>query len=82
MKSTLLANWSLMRLLRLAIGIWALVASFTNKDMMVGLLGSFLVLTAIANVGCCGAGGCAVNPRKQTQADLNDITYEELDSKK
>ena len=79
MIKTLLNNWSIMRGLRLVIGLIALVQSVFQKDITLGLIAGFLLLTAIANVGCCGSNGCAVNfsNRKKDK----EIEYEELDNK-
>ncbi len=77
---TIFNNWNLMRGLRLALGIFALVQAFIQRDITVGLLAGFLLLTAIANIGCCGASPCAVDFNNKT--NKNKITYEELDAKK
>ena len=79
MIKTLLNNWSIMRGLRLVIGLIALVQSVLQKDITLGIIAGFLLLTAIANVGCCGSNGCAVNfsNRKKDK----EIEYEELDNK-
>ncbi|MEJ7829454.1 MAG: hypothetical protein WKF91_14690 [Segetibacter sp.] len=58
---TIFNNWNVMRGLRLALGIFALVQAFIQRDITVGLLAGFLLFTAIANVGCCGSYGCAIN---------------------
>jgi len=76
----ILNNWSIMRGLRLLLGIAALVQAFIQKDIMLGFLAGFLLLTAIANIGCCGANGCAFN-FKQNKKE-KEIIYEELDAKK
>ena len=73
-------NWNVLRLLRLALGVFALVQAFIQRDITVGLLAAFLLSTAIANVGCCGSNGCALsfnNTKKQ-----QGVLYEELDNKK
>ena len=77
---TILNNWSVMRGLRLGLGIVALVQAFIQKDITVGLLAGFLLLTAIANIGCCGANGCAVNSKQNRKE--KEIIYEEQDAKK
>ena len=79
MIKTLLNNWSIMRGLSLVIGLIALVQSVLQKDITLGIIAGFLLLTAIANVGCCGSNGCAVNfsNRKKDK----EIQYEELDNK-
>ncbi len=68
-----------MRGVRLLIGLIALVQSIIQKNLTLGTLAGFLLLTAIANIGCCGSNGCAVNfsYRKKEK----EIVYEELDNK-
>lgn len=76
----ILQNWSLMRFLRLAIGIFAFVQSFYMKDAMLGALAFFLTITALVNVGCCGTAGCSVNTKPSAKTE--EIIYEEVDAKK
>ena len=80
MMKGILNNWSVMRGLRLVIGIIALVQSIIQKDITLGIIAAFLLVTAIANVGCCGSNGCAVNFNKHKKE--NEILYEQLDNKK
>ena len=75
----ILNNWSVMRGLRLVIGLIALVQSVIHKDITLGIIAGFLLLTAIANVGCCGSNGCAVNFKNSKKE--KEIKYEELVSK-
>lgn len=72
------SNWSVMRWIRLVLGSIALVQAFMLGDSMLGLLGGFLLFTAIANVGCCGGGGCTINS-KASMGNKKD-EYEEVDS--
>ncbi len=76
----LLYNWNLMRFVRLAIGIYGVVQAILQEDVMIGALGGFLLVTALANIAGCGAGGCAINsrPAKRNQT----VQFEELESKK
>ena len=80
MIKAVLSNWSVMRGLRLVTGIFALLQSIIQNDITLAIIAGFLLLTAIANVGCCGSNGCAVsfNNRKKEK----EILYEELDNKK
>ncbi len=57
----ILNNWSIMGVLRLVIGLIALVQSIIQKGITLGIIAGFLLLTAIANIGCCSSKGCAVN---------------------
>jgi hypothetical protein len=45
---------------------------------MLGLLGAFLLFTAIVNVGCCGGAGCTINSK--AGKDNKKVAYEEVDS--
>ncbi len=76
---TIFTNWTIMRCLRLVLGLWALVQAFSQREMTVWLLSGFLLLTALANIGCCGANGCVANYRKS--ANEKEISYEEVDHK-
>ncbi len=68
-----------MRGLRLVIGLIALVQSIIQQDITLGLIAGFLLLTAIANIGCCGSNGCAVNFKNKKKE--KEVVYEELDKK-
>jgi hypothetical protein len=61
MIKAILNNWSVMRGLRLVMGVIALVQSVIQKDIPLGVIAGFLLLTVIANIRCCGSKGCAVN---------------------
>ena len=80
MMNAILNNWSVIRGLRLIIGIIALVQSVIQKDITLGILAGFLLLTAIANIGCCGGNSCATNLSNRKKE--KEIAYEELDNNK
>lgn len=75
----ILNNWSVMRALRLVIGLIALVQSVIQKDITLGIIASFLLLTSIANIGCCGGNGCAVNFSNRKKE--KEIAFKELGNK-
>lgn len=60
-----------MRLLRLALGIWAVIATFQTREAVLGLIGGLLLVMALMNIGCCGVSGCGTlmttrkNPSKK-----------------
>jgi len=55
-----------MRFLRLATGIVAIWQGISEKDWPVGLAGTFLILLAIVNVGCCcSATTCSIPSRNE-----------------
>ncbi len=80
MMKAILNNWSVMRGLRLVMGVIALEQSVIQKDITLGIIAAFLLLTAIANVGCCGSKGCSLNYSNRKKE--SEVVYEELDNKK
>lgn len=79
---TLLTNWNVMRVIRLILGIILIVQGAGNGEVLYFVLGGALALMALANAGCCGAGGCAVDTRPRAQKEEKEIVYEEVDSTK
>lgn len=77
MKHTILSNWTLMRFLRLAMGLAILVQAIIAKDMLFAIAGIIFTAMPVFNIGCCATAGCAVPPKKETEK-TKDITYEEV----
>ena len=77
MKQTILSNWTLMRFLRLAMGIAILVQSILAKDIGFAIAGIIFTALPVFNIGCCGTAGCAVPPKKEPSTTKN-IDYEEV----
>lgn len=77
---TVLQGWNFMRMLRLVLGVAILVQGIVGKDTMTIILGTAFGGMALANVGCCGSNGCAVNYRKNVIE--KEISYEKLDNSK
>lgn len=77
---TLLNNWSVFRTIRLLIGIAVVVKGAIDGEVFFALAGGLVALMALANIGCCGSGGCAI-PNSSPKADLNkqnNVSYEEV----
>ncbi len=79
MMKAIMENWGVMRGLRLGIGFAVLAQSIIQKDIVVAVLAGFLLLTAIANIGCCGRSECTVDFKKSKKK--KESVYEELDNK-
>jgi hypothetical protein len=77
-KQRLFTGWSFMRWLRLVFGIFFTIQGIQSSDTLMGVVGTFFLLTAVANTGCCGAGGCATPMRKNTSDKTEEITFEEI----
>ena len=67
-----------MRWLRLVFGIFFTIQGIQSSDTLMGVVGTFFLLTAVTNTGCCGAGGCATPMRKNTSDKAEEITFEEI----
>ncbi len=68
-----------MRILRVGMGVTALIIGFKNQDTILGIAGGFLLLMGLANIGCCGANGCATRSKQtDTQAKQAPVQYEEV----
>jgi hypothetical protein len=68
-----------MRALRLILGVIILVQGLEAREWMYAFAGILLSGMAIANIGCCGVGGCNVPSRKTGKEFINkEITYEEI----
>ena len=80
-KQTLFTGWHFMRWLRLILGVVFIVQAIQMHDTMVGVIAGFFLVTAITNIGCCGAAGCAAPPRNTRENKENsteEISYEEI----
>lgn len=79
-KQTLLHNWNFMRILRLGIGVWALVSAVQTREPLVGFMGLVLMGMALMNLGCCGASGCNTysNQKSEPSHEAEEVQYEEV----
>jgi hypothetical protein len=77
MKQKILSNWTLMRFLRLGMGIAILVQALMAKDMLFAFAGIIFTAMPVFDMGCCGTAGCVV-PSTKKQHVKQDIFYEEV----
>jgi hypothetical protein len=81
MKTNLLKQWNLMRLFRLAIGAWAIIAAFGKRDPLLGVMGAILFVVAVMNIGCFGANDCkapSLSPKTIPTHYDEEIDFEEI----
>ncbi|WP_239016371.1 hypothetical protein [Sphingobacterium corticibacter] len=52
-------NWKIMRVLRVALGIFIIVQGIVAKEWILAGLGSLFALMPLMNIGCCGVSGCS-----------------------
>jgi hypothetical protein len=74
---TILQGWNFVRILRLALAIIILVQGIMASEAVAIILGVVFGGMALANIGCCSAGGCVVNQRS-TNDRSKSIEYEEV----
>jgi hypothetical protein len=75
----ILTNWNFMRAVRLILGVIIIVQGIEAKEWMYAIAGILLSGMAVANIGCCGVGGCQVPSRNENVTSTHkDITYEEI----
>jgi hypothetical protein len=65
-----LKQWNGMRLLRLGIGIAAIVQGLHSPTPFIWVIGAVLVIQAFMNIGCMG-GTCAVPQNKPQIKQVN-----------
>ncbi|WP_345246730.1 hypothetical protein [Nibrella saemangeumensis] len=79
----MLKNWDIMRIVRLVAGTVILWTAYTDSQPLLGLLGAFLLIQAVLNVGC-GPAGCRVpelgkqSVSESAKDSVKDVRYEEL----
>ncbi|WP_044170937.1 hypothetical protein [Flectobacillus major] len=72
-----LQNWTIMRFIRLAVGVWALANGVIQKDFLLLGLSAVVLFQAITNTGCGGA--CAVPIKKKQENKPQDtVAFEEV----
>ena len=79
MKQRILSKWNWLRWVRLLIGLAAAAQGIIQREYVLSLAGLFLMYMAIADIGCCGSAGCAVDYRKREESSKEKM-YEEVDS--
>ena len=66
-KHTLLNNWHFIRWVRLILGVIISIHAIQSRDVMLGVVATFILFQAISNTGCCGATVCDIPNVKKKQ---------------
>jgi len=72
------SDWNFMRWLRLGLGVFIGVQAFQMHDPVSGFIAAFFLFQAITNTGCCGSGGCAAPIKRNNEAVVKDVEYQEV----
>ena len=75
LKQRLLTGWNLMRVIRLAVGIWIMIVAAQTHNWAISAIGSIFVIMALTNTGCRGVNGCAL-PHKPGGQNVNEETVQ------
>lgn len=68
MKNLLTTNWSWFRVLRLVIGVSALIDGLDRTDWLLIGLSSILIYQGVMNTGCGFGGSCAIPQDNKTKS--------------
>lgn len=77
MLKNILSNWSLIRAVRLVLGVIIVIQGFIQKDYLFAFLGTLFAVLAFANIGCCGTSGCNTNIYSVNTKE-KEVQYEEV----
>lgn len=78
MKSILLKNWNIVRIIRLLMGIGIMYQGFSAGDKTIGFLGFIFTILPLLNQGCCGINGCENTTKKSNLNHNEEFLYEEI----
>lgn len=79
MLAQITGNWTFVRVLRLLMGVIAVVYGIRDQDSLLGFAGTALMLLALLNIGCCGTQGCGLPTKGRPMHDPNrKIEFEEI----
>ena len=81
-KQTLFTQWNLMRVIRVAAGIFLAVQAVQMHDTIAGFISAILLFQAFTNTGCCGVSGCVVPATTKNYDPTQEVEYEEVKEKK
>ncbi|MDX1327582.1 MAG: hypothetical protein R3299_07720 [Arenibacter sp.] len=71
-------NWSLFRLVRLAIGLYLLIDGLKNGLWLFTVIGAVFTVMPLLNIGCSTTRNCAVSSPSGSKTNSEEVTYEEV----
>lgn len=69
------SGWTFLRLIRLAVALMIIREAWSSSELLLAIIGGFLMVQAVFNYGCCSTAGCDINDR--FEPGLPDETGEE-----
>lgn len=77
MKNRILNNWTLPRILRVAIGMVIIGEAIFRADLISGIAATAFTGMGVFNIGCCGSDAC-YTPVKTGNGELKDVQCEDV----
>lgn len=85
MKERILNNWTFARAFYLILGLTIMIHGITNLEWFGVAFGAYFASMGLFAFGCaagnCFGGNCATEPPAPIDANMKDITFEEVKSK-
>ncbi len=78
MKNRILTNWTVRRVLYIAIGVYVIVQSIIDKQWLLIALGGYFAAMGLLAIGCA-AGNCAVETNQNSK--IKDVEFKEIKAK-
>jgi hypothetical protein len=77
-KTILLTDWHLMRVVRLVFGISFGMAAYVKSDTITALASAFFLYQAFMNISCGLGNTCNAKYKTPPDGHAQEITYEEI----
>lgn len=77
MKMLVAGQWNIIRVIRLVVGVAAVVQGLQSSEVLMVVAGLFVGAMALLNKGCCGTSGCRL-PAGQQKDKTKEVSYEEV----
>lgn len=78
MRTTINKSWDFFRVLRLILGLAAVIQGYMENELMLIIAGGLIAAMAIFNVGCCGVTGCSIPQPAKKENNPKKVIYEEV----
>lgn len=82
MKKRIFTNWTLIRVLFLAMGIFVIIESIVSQNWLGILFGGYFASMGLFAIGCvggnCFGGDCYIEPSKKSFDSSDEIEFEEI----
>lgn len=82
MKERLLTNWTILRVIYLALGTMIIIQTAMSREWIGVLFGAYFAAMGLFAFGCasgnCFGGNCSTDSKQNNNNKTEDITFEEV----